>query len=318
MTEEKDLLEQIEAAIAALKYPRRATGLYRPVAYTLAGGGKRLRPMLVLMACEAVGGEVKDAINQALAIEMFHNFTLIHDDVMDRSARRRGRPTVYRRWGDVQAILSGDALLTMAYMRLCDCAQGHEQQLLALFNRTALEVYEGQQLDTEFEHRDGVTVDEYIEMIRLKTSVLLGAACAMGAIMGGADEATVDAMYRYGEALGLAFQLRDDWLDVYGDPAVFGKNIGNDIITRKKTWLLIRATELAGDRIESAYQIQGVTGRVVAGVKAVYDSLGLSQESAALISKYALDAMNALPANLLDGYRERFVSLAIKLNERSK
>ena len=230
MIDKEKLTGLIEDAIAGLSYDEGPQGLFAPVRYTLEGGGKRLRPLLLLSTCEALGGDPDKAISQAVGLEMFHNFTLLHDDVMDNSEVRRGRPTVHRRWNPSVAILSGDAMLTMATELVCKDSGAHLREVLDLFNRTAMEVYGGQQLDMEFENRRDVSVKEYVEMIRLKTSVLLACACKLGAIMAGASEKDADAMYSYGEKLGLAFQLQDDNLDTYGDPALFGKEIGGDII----------------------------------------------------------------------------------------
>ncbi|MDE5970687.1 MAG: polyprenyl synthetase family protein, partial [Muribaculaceae bacterium] len=233
--------DKINQAIADIQYPVNPAGLYQPIKYTLEGGGKRLRPLLLLASCDAVSGDCNAAINQALAIEIFHNFTLLHDDVMDNADIRRGRPTVHRRWNDNTAILSGDAMLTMATQFLAKGAGAKLETILDIFNKTAMEIYEGQQYDVDFESIRSVSVDEYIMMIKLKTSVLLGCACKIGAIMGNAPEQLAEMLYEYGIKLGLAFQLRDDYLDAYGDPLTFGKEIGGDIVNNKKTWLLINA-----------------------------------------------------------------------------
>lgn len=316
--DEKALLEKIETALAGIAYPAIATALYRPVEYTLAGGGKRIRPLLTLAAAQAFCGAADRAVNQALAVEMFHNFTLIHDDVMDRSALRRGRPTVFKRWGSVQAILSGDALLTMATARVTDHAGEKAAEALDLFNRTALEVYEGQQLDMEYEVRSRVRVSDYLTMIRLKTSVLLGCAAAMGALMGGATSDARQAMYDYGVNLGLAFQLRDDWLDTFGDPAVFGKAIGGDIVNGKKTWLHLRARAEAPKQLEAALARKSRPARIRA-VTELYRSLGLSEECDALIAFYMERAVQALSrAGLEQQYHDWFAALARRLCTRFK
>lgn len=318
MISDKSLLESIEKALDNIALGNRALNLYEPIHYTLESGGKRLRPILALNCCGAYCGEPLAALNQALGVEMFHNFTLIHDDVMDRSPRRRGRETVYRRWGDVQAILSGDALLTLATMQVVKDAGSHTSNVLELFNRTAMEVYEGQQLDTEFENRLQVTIDEYIEMIRLKTSVLLGGACAIGSVMGNASQNDINALYRFGEALGLAFQLRDDWLDVYGKPEIFGKSIGNDIITRKKTWLYVKACEEAESELNAIYD-SGIQGdQLIKAVTGLYDRLDLATRCDREIARYAATAVESLPVTLPTEYREWFESLASDLSSRDK
>lgn len=317
--DQNHLLELVETGLAEIKYPRRTPGLVRPVAYTLGSGGKRLRPLLVLASCQAVCGEADRALKQALAIEMFHNFTLIHDDVMDNADRRRGRLTVYRRWGAVQAILSGDALLTMATQYAAYCDPALITDVLDLFNRTAIEVYEGQQLDTEFEKLDRVSVTRYVEMIRLKTSVLLGCACRMGALVGGASEHVQQAMYDFGMNLGVAFQLRDDWLDTFGDPAVFGKSIGGDIVNRKKTWLYITAHREAPEQMAKAYEHAATRSRLVGGVKKIYGRLGLSDRCNALIVEYCDKALESLDSAGLDKtMRDWFADMAEKLSGRTR
>ena len=241
MLELDTLSEIINDALRGIEYPERPEGLYQPIAYILDCGGKRLRPVLTLATCQALCGNPGKALNQAMAMEMFHNFTLLHDDVMDKADLRRGRPTVHRKWDEATAILSGDALLTLATQRVTMNAGEYLHDVMTLFNKTAMEVYEGQQYDMDFEQQDDVTIEQYVEMIRLKTSVLLGAACEMGAIMGGASAEVRKAMYTFGEKLGLAFQLQDDYLDTYGDALIFGKEIGGDIVNNKRTWLLVTA-----------------------------------------------------------------------------
>lgn len=284
----------IDAAITALDYPSTAEGLYAPIRYTLEGGGKRLRPVLLMASAEAFGLDAEKVVDPALGIEMFHNFTLLHDDVMDNADMRRGRPTVHRRWNRSAAILSGDAMLTMATQLIARCPADRLGAVLALFNDTAMEIYQGQQLDMEFETRGDVTVDEYMEMIRLKTSVLLACSCRMGAMLAGANEESCRAMYRYGELLGLAFQLQDDYLDTYGDPALFGKEIGGDIINEKKTWLWINAMS---ERKEDMHRIldKKLTDYLkIKEVTALYDELGLPEKSRVMIDRYAAKAVDAL------------------------
>ncbi len=309
----------LESGLADIKYPAAPAGLYNPVEYTLRSGGKRLRPLLCLAACEAVCGDGGEALNQAVAVEMFHNFTLIHDDVMDRSERRRGRQTVYAKWGDVQAILSGDALLTMATQKAAMAPQAVVSQVLELFNKTAMEVYEGQQYDMDFEERDDVTVDEYVDMIRLKTSVLLGCACAMGALVAGADPATIEALYAYGENMGIAFQLRDDWLDTFGDPEVFGKQIGGDIVNRKKTWLFITAMSEAPGAMAKALSDNPGRENLVAAVTEIYRSLDLAARCDAEVAAHCRVAVDMLEkANISDSDRRWFADLARSLSDREK
>ncbi len=303
----------IEQAIASIHYPSQPDGLYAPIRYTLECGGKRLRPMLVLASCQAFGADPEAAINQAVGIEMFHNFTLLHDDVMDRADMRRGRATVHVRWNDSTAILSGDAMLTLAGMLVArDCPAGCLNAVTRLFNRTAMEIYEGQQYDMDFENRTDVTIAEYMEMIRLKTSVLLGCACRMGAIMAGADAADQEAIYRYGEKLGMAFQLRDDFLDTYGDPIVFGKEIGGDILNDKKTWLLITAlAEDSSGVLLSEISHPSLRDDKIARVRAVYDRLNLASRCNELVDSYVSEAISELShTSMSHSARSFFTDLA--------
>ena len=294
-----EYLERVNNAIKAIPYPEQPSHLYEPITYTMDLGGKRLRPVLVLMACEAVGGDINRALTPAIGLEMFHNFTLLHDDVMDKADIRRGKPTVHVKWDDNTAILSGDAMLTMATQLIAQAPADVMPQVMDLYNRTAMEIYEGQQYDVDFEKRNDVTVDEYLEMIRLKTSVLLGCACKMGALIGGADEATAQLFYKVGENLGLAFQLQDDMLDVWGDEASFGKEIGGDIMNNKKTYLLIGAMQRAqgDDAIELRRWLNdsyAIRDKKVPAVRALYERLGVRQAANAAIEHYNALALEAL------------------------
>lgn len=240
----EEILRTIEEAIARLEFNQPPRSLFDPITYTLSLGGKRIRPALALMACDLFGGKNEDVLQPALGLEVFHNFTLLHDDLMDEADRRRDKPTVHKLWNPNVAILSGDAMLICAYQLV---AKANDKAILELFSRTALEICAGQQYDMEFESRSDVTEEEYIEMIRLKTAVLLACALKVGAMIGGASTADADALYDYGIHIGLAFQLQDDLLDVYGDPKTFGKNIGGDILCNKKTFLLINALSAASE-----------------------------------------------------------------------
>lgn len=240
-----ELLDIVKGHIAGLQFTRTPKGLYDPVSYVLSLGGKRIRPVLMLMAYNLYREDVKSILQPATGIEVYHNYTLLHDDLMDRADMRRGKATVHKVWNDNVAILSGDAMLVLAYQFMAQCASEKLMDVMDLFSLTALEICEGQQLDMEFEQRKDVKEDEYIEMIRLKTSVLLAASLKIGAILGGASKEDADALYDFGVNLGLAFQLKDDLLDVYGDPLRFGKNIGGDILCNKKTYLVIKAFEHA-------------------------------------------------------------------------
>jgi geranylgeranyl diphosphate synthase type II len=225
----------INQAIAGLSWQREPQGLYAPIAYTLEGGGKRLRPTLAMIACRMYDGDEHKALPVALALEIFHNFTLLHDDVMDQAPVRRGRPTVHTKWDNNTAILSGDQMMTEAYIQLETVDPVLLPEVLHRFNGMAEDIWRGQQLDIEFERRSDVTLEEYLEMIRLKTSVLLGAALQLGGLVAGAPEADVQRLYRIGERIGLAFQIQDDVLDVWGDEKTFGKRIGGDIVQNKKS-----------------------------------------------------------------------------------
>lgn len=235
-------LDLIEKEISYIELPENPELLYKPIRYVLQGGGKRFRPVITLLSCSLFSNDLSKALYPALSIELFHNFTLMHDDIMDKSEVRRNRPTVNSKWNNNIALLSGDALLIKAYEMLCKTEDPSLlKKLLFVFNETAIKVCEGQQLDMDFELRNDVTIDEYLEMIRLKTAVLIATSIKIGAMCGGADEQVTKKLYEFGENIGLAFQLQDDYLDVYGDKEVFGKKIGNDIITNKKTFLYVTA-----------------------------------------------------------------------------
>lgn len=241
------LLQSIEDALRAVPYPERPEGLYEPIEYVLSMGGKRLRPTLLLLAYSLYRDDPAPALPAAVGIETYHNHTLLHDDLMDGAEMRRGFQTVHKKWDANTAVLSGDTMLILAFRHIMDCRCGRQAEALDLFARTAQEICEGQQYDVNFETRTDVTEAEYIEMIRLKTSVLLACAAKMGALLADAPEADADVLYRFAEKMGLAFQLQDDYLDVYGDPAVFGKKIGGDILCGKKTFLLINALRRADE-----------------------------------------------------------------------
>ena len=241
----EELRDIVNEFIDKLEFEREPRELYAPVRYTLEQSGKRVRPVLFLLAYNMYKECVREALYPAVAVETYHNYTLIHDDVMDRALIRRGKPTVCAKWGDTAAILSGDTMLVLAYEFMAHVPSDKLPAMLALFTETAKQIGDGQQYDIEFETRDNVTEEEYLEMIRLKTSVLLAASLKLGGILAGASEADQEALYEYGEKMGLAFQLQDDLLDVYADQSLFGKKIGGDICCNKKTFLLITALNLA-------------------------------------------------------------------------
>ncbi len=242
-----EILEKVNLFIDQLPYDRRPMSLYEPMRYVLGLGGKRIRPTLMLLGYNLFKDDPETILTQAVALETYHNFTLLHDDLMDDAPMRRGQQTVHLKWNPNQAILSGDTMLVMAYKMMAQCPENVLPQVLQLFTTTTLEIDEGQQYDIEFENRNDVTEDEYLEMIRLKTSVLLACALKIGGILAGASEQDQENLYKFGEQIGLAFQLQDDYLDVYGDPKVFGKAIGGDITSNKKTYMLINAFLRAND-----------------------------------------------------------------------
>lgn len=235
----------LEKRIKGHMYGQHPKELYQPIEYIMNLGGKRLRPLLVLLGYSLFKRDVQSIVDQALAVEVFHNFTLLHDDIMDEAPLRRGKPTVHEKWNHNTAILSGDVMLVKAYELLLSAPKGKLKPLMRLFNKTACEVCEGQQMDMLFESKKTVTEDEYIEMIRLKTAVLLGMSLEFGAVLADAEEADVKALRKFGENIGIGFQLKDDLLDVYADKVKFGKQVGGDILSNKKTFLLINALERA-------------------------------------------------------------------------
>ncbi len=275
--------------------------LYEPVSYAMGAGGKRLRPTLVLLAYQLFGKELAKAIPSALAVEVFHNFTLLHDDIMDKAELRRSLPTVHKKYSENTAILSGDAMAFMAYELLLETDLPAKHETLPIFTRTALEVCEGQQLDMDFELRNDVTASEYIEMIRLKTAVLLGCALQMGAFLGGAAPAQASDLYQIGINMGLAFQLQDDLLDSFGNEEIFGKKIGGDIVSNKKTYLLIGSRELATGALRSRLEhwISAThfdAEEKIEAIKAVYNQLGVKEKVEAMIGSYTREAIELLEA----------------------
>lgn len=290
-----ELQKIIENAVAQLAYPAQPANLYKPIKYIMSLGGKRIRPVMVLMATELFTDEISKALDVALAIETFHNFTLVHDDIMDNAPLRRGKQTVHEKWGVNNAILSGDVMMVESNKHLSKVDVNVLKPVLDTFNQTAQGVCEGQQLDMEFETRDDVSIEEYINMIRLKTAVLLGGAMKLGAIVGGADEENADLLYQFGENLGIAFQLQDDILDVYGDPEKFGKQVGGDIISNKKTFLHLTAKELI--KTEEVAILLGdhqSNEQKVATVTALYNNYGIKNLSNTEMEKYLTKAYEAL------------------------
>ena len=276
------ILQQVNDCLAHLPYDRKPASLYEPVQYVLSLGGKRIRPVLMLLSYNLWREQPEDILMPAIGLETYHNYTLLHDDLMDQADMRRGHQTVHKRWDANKAILSGDSMLVLAYQRVAQVPANKLQQVLDLFTVTALEIGEGQEYDMDFETRNDVTEDEYIEMIRLKTSVLLACALKMGAILADAPQEDIDRLYQVGEQLGLAFQLQDDLLDVYGDPEVFGKAIGGDITSNKKTYMLINAFNRANaaQRQELEQWVMAKEfnrAEKVAAVTRLYDEIGIRE-----------------------------------------
>ena len=282
MMTSEEILRVVNQGLESLAYDRKPASLYEPIRYVLSLGGKRIRPVLMLLSYNLFKEHPEEILMPALGLETYHNYTLLHDDLMDNADVRRGQPTVHKKWDANTAILSGDSMLVLAYQRVAQCDKAHLSQVLDLFTETALEIGEGQQFDMDFETRNDVAEVEYIEMIRLKTSVLLACALKMGAILGNASQEDAELLYRFGEKIGLAFQLQDDLLDVYGDPKVFGKAIGGDITSNKKTYMLINAVNRANaeQRAELMRWIEAKEfdrAEKVAAVTRLYDEIGIRQ-----------------------------------------
>lgn len=272
--------ELVEIAIQDITLSGRPDSLYEPIRYTLTLGGKRMRPILTLLACEMAGGTAEQALEPALGIELFHNFTLLHDDIMDQAPLRRGKPTVFSQHGINTAILSGDVIMVKAYQLIAKAPQDKLALTLEVFNRTAIEVCEGQQMDLEYETRLDVSIDAYLEMIGLKTAALLAGSMEIGALIGGSTREEARQYHQVGWHMGIAFQLQDDLLDTYGDPGKFGKQVGGDIIQNKKTFLLLKALELADDAQRDTLQQWIGTqafdpNEKVASVRTIYDHLNV-------------------------------------------
>ncbi len=302
----EQILQRIETELSGLRFTHPPQSLYEPITYILSLGGKRIRPALTLMACNMYRDDIDIAVAPALGMEVFHNFTLLHDDLMDNADKRRNKPTVHTVWDANTAILSGDAMLIVAYRLIGQTDPAFLPAILPLFTRTALEICEGQQYDMEFESRLDVSQAEYMEMIRLKTAVLLACCLKTGAILGGAPEADADHLYAFGIHIGLAFQLQDDLLDVYGDPQVFGKNIGGDILCNKKTFLLIEALEGSSEAqrdILTAWmkQADGDPDEKIAAFTYIYNVLRIKEHTEARMNEHYeaafrhLDAVQAAP-----------------------
>ncbi|MBP5277410.1 MAG: polyprenyl synthetase family protein [Prevotella sp.] len=301
MYSSEHFLKLVNNYLDQLPYDRRPQSLYDPIQYVLSIGGKRIRPILMLLAYNLYKDDPEQILPVATAIETYHNYTLLHDDLMDHADVRRGNPTVHKKWDENTAILSGDSMLVLAYERLAKCPPEKLKPILDLFTETALQIGEGQQYDMDFEHRTDVREEEYIEMIRLKTSVLLACALKIGALLADAPVADCENLYIFGEKIGLAFQLQDDYLDVYGDPEVFGKAIGGDILCNKKTYMLINAYLRAddADRKDLDRWLNAAAPdpkEKIAAVTALYNRLGIDRLAEDLINNYFEESKKYLEA----------------------
>lgn len=320
----EDLFSFFEKELARQEFSQQPLELYAPIKYTLKLGGKRIRPVLTLMACEMFGGNASTALPQAIAIELFHNFTLIHDDIMDDAPIRRGKQSVFKKWNPNIAILSGDTLFALAYRYAQQADNMILADILSVFNRTAIEVCEGQQYDLNFETSNDVTVDSYIEMIKLKTAVLFGASLKIGALIGGASEENSENLYDFGLNIGLGFQLKDDLLDTFGNEQVFGKKTGGDILSNKKTFLYLKAlsasdAELRNELIDLYNSSSANENEKIKRVKEIFDGLKVFDSTNAEIDKF-FDAGMASLAKIpvKESYKDYFRDVAHRMIDREK
>ena len=299
------LQQRFERSLKACPFTGEPEGLYAPIDYVLSVGGKRVRPVLCLLACRLYGGDESVALKAAMGLEVFHNFTLLHDDIMDRAETRRGQETVHVKWNDNTAILSGDAMLIKSYQLMASVPEASSARVNEIFSKTALEVCEGQQYDMDFEGREQVSTDEYLKMIKLKTAVLLAASLQIGALLGGANSFNQDKLYDFGIQLGLAFQLRDDLLDAFGDPGLFGKKIGGDILCGKRSYLRIMAEQLADEatkaELDEAFSMPASKGaQKIRRVLDIYKRLDIQKVTEEAIEKRFEQSISLLDSLDLD------------------
>lgn len=318
----EDYRIEIETFIKELQFPQgKLDNLYSPIKYALSAGGKRIRPVLTLLSADAFGDKAREALMPAIGMEMFHNFTLLHDDVMDKSEMRRNRPTVHSKYNENTAILSGDTMLTLATEYISKVNDNILRFTLDAFNDMAIKVYEGQQLDMDFENKADISPDDYIQMIKYKTGYLIGASARIGALIGGADKNDSDKMFEFGLQTGVAFQIQDDWLDTFGDPSAFGKRIGGDINNGKKTYLYVTAMQQdaqTAEALREAYKIQPGDVRVKT-VTRLYEKLGIDIIANKAVNNYSSLALKALNStSLSDEKKEVFRKFAEKLVGRKK
>ncbi len=315
-------IKYIEEEIKKIHLPETPANLYEPIKYALSGGGKRIRPALTIISCNLFDNNYKKAVFPALAIEVFHNFTLIHDDLMDNSPIRRNEPTLHLKWNPNIAILAGDAMNVLAYKLINKTNEKILPEILKIFNETAIQVCEGQMMDMDFEKRNDVSEDQYLQMIGLKTSALLAASMKIGAVTGGADNINADTIYNFGYNLGLAFQLQDDLLDTFGNEQIFGKRIGNDIVTNKKTYLFIRALELASesqkDNLKLLYSTtQTNNTEKIKKVIEIFQQLKIKSFTEQTIQKYFKISMQFLDKLNIDQKRKKILGqFALNLLKR--
>ncbi len=319
-----EISEIVSLEMKKLQWTSEPRGLYEPIEYVLSMGGKRIRPVLSLMACNLFSDNLEEAIAPALGLEVFHNFTLLHDDIMDKADMRRGKPTVHKKWNDNTAILSGDVMQIASYQLIAKTNTVYLKQVLDLFSQTAMEICEGQQYDVDFEMRDDVGVDDYIEMIRLKTAVLLACALKTGAIIGGSNNENAQLLYDFGINLGLAFQLKDDFLDVYGDETTFGKKIGGDIVCNKKTFMLIKLIEIAqGNDALELQKWLGISDETkfkdkISAITTLYNKLGIKAKCEDKMHEFYTKAVANLDnLGILDNKKQELRNLAANLMFRN-
>lgn len=314
-----DLAKQFEEKFNKRHFPQQPATLYDAAQYILAIGGKRVRPVCVLMGNELFADINEDAWQVAAAIELFHNFSLIHDDIMDKAPLRRGMQTVHAKYGEATALLAGDVMFAQAYDYLTRIDMSYVQKIISLFNKTSKEVCEGQQIDMDFENKTTVSIDEYIHMITLKTSVLLAASLQLGAILGGAGEGNQQHMYNFGKNLGIAFQIQDDYLDAFGNPEKFGKQVGGDILANKKTFLLLHALEVANasQKLEIENLLSSNPDDKVAQMLSIYKDCGIDNWANELKNKYYHAALKNLDDVAVLAVRKKPLhNLAVYLMER--
>ncbi|MFZ4399785.1 MAG: polyprenyl synthetase family protein [Bacteroidales bacterium] len=312
----QELQDITNETISAQKFEGNPSLLYEPINYTLSQGGKRIRPVLTLLACELFGGNIEKAVYPAIGMEIFHNFTLLHDDIMDKAPIRRGKDTVYKKWNTNIAILSGDTMFAMAYEYILKTEIKFIPDILHVLSRTAIEVCEGQQFDMNFETDDNISISDYIEMIRLKTAVLLGGSLKIGAIIGGANSESANNIYDFGINIGLAFQLKDDLLDVFSEVEKFGKITGGDILTNKKTYLYLKAFELAKgvqlQKLKHSFSLsENNSQQKIDSVKSIYNELEIESLTISEMQLYydkAIECLNKI--NIEPIYKKSIISFA--------